>query len=40
MGNSYIYETVQLREKIQKHRIAFGNRLAAIENGSDDAGTK
>jgi hypothetical protein len=33
--NNYIYQLVQLREKMQKERKAFGNRLKAIERGDD-----
>ena len=34
--NEYIYQLVQMREKLQKERKAFGNRLGAIERGVDD----
>jgi len=33
--SSYIFELVQMREKLQKERKAFGNRLGAIERGDD-----
>jgi hypothetical protein len=34
--SDYVFQLVQMREKIQKERKAFGNRLGAFERGDDE----